>query len=96
MPARCCYRLDLQTSDLPASRLAGSAVVVLVGELGRAGPFELSGGGGGGGGGDGGQAIGGGGAWVGFAPGALDSFFLEGLLDLGAIQEARPTRLHEA
>jgi hypothetical protein len=71
--AACTYRLDVQTSDLPGSQLAGAVSVALLGERARAGPFELRGGGG-----------------AGFARGALDSFLLEGLPDLGAVQEARP------
>ena len=87
-PVRCCYRLDLQTTDLPGSRLAGSATVALVGELGAAGPFELSAG-------SGSRAEGGarGSAWSGggvFERGSLDSYLLEGLPDLGTIQEASP------
>lgn len=86
-PVRCCYRLDLQTSDAPGNRLAGSASMALIGELGSAGPFELStGSGDAAGGGPGGSARSGGGGV--FERGALDSFLLEGLPDLGAIQEA--------
>ena len=85
-PVRCCYRLDLQTSNVPGCRLAGSVSVALIGELGSAGPFELSPGGGDAAhGGPGGSAQSGGGV---FECSALDSFLLEGLPDLGAIQEA--------
>lgn len=83
---RCCYRLDLQTSDVPGNHLAGSVSVALIGELGSAGPFELSAGGG-----DAANGGAGGSAWSGggvLERGALDSFLLEGLPDLGAIQEA--------
>jgi len=72
----CTYRLDVQTSDLPGSQLAGAVTVSLLGARARAGPFELRGGGG-----------------AGFARGALDSFLLEGLPDLGAVQEVRAARV---
>ena len=89
---RCCYRLDLQTSDVPGSRLAGSVSVALTGELGSAGPFELSAGSGNAA--DGGPGSGSAGGGV-FERGALDSFLLEGLPDLGAIQEASADRLQD-
>ena len=92
-PVRCCYRLDLQTSDVSGDRLAGSVSVALIGELGSAGPFELSAG-------SGGTADDGprGSGWSAggvFERGALDSFLLEGIPDLGAIQEASASIPHD-